>query len=180
MYSWALVPVRTLPPGTLHNKRHVNPDGWKAQLFFYFFSLLPPSRGYPIALYCSFKISTNLYLTYFLNVLLWNLLRFCWCVPQNPHGSTAIFFYPFLFYYHRQEGNPVHFIWSKKIKKITLHIFFIRCYFEIGSIFVHVYHKTPTDRQYTLFFKHVLLHRVPQCRLQVLVDIDNAYFLNLK
>jgi len=35
------------------------PHGWEAQLFFYLFSWLPPSRRYHIAPYCNFRNFKN-------------------------------------------------------------------------------------------------------------------------
>jgi len=66
-----------------------NSHGWKAQIVFYFFSLLSPSISYPIAPNSNFKFSKHLNHTHFLNVLLWNLLSFCSFVPQKPHNSTV-------------------------------------------------------------------------------------------
>jgi len=80
-----------LPLGTLHNRRPVNHHGWRAQLFFHLFSLQLPPRRYPIAPYCNLKNSKIVYLTYFLKVLLWNLLCFCTCVLQNIHGFNFHF-----------------------------------------------------------------------------------------
>jgi len=46
MYSWALCTDLHLYLLALST---TNPHGWGAQLVFYLFSLLPPSRGCPIA-----------------------------------------------------------------------------------------------------------------------------------
>jgi len=46
MYSWALCTGPHLYLLALSTR---NPHGWRAQLLFYLFSLLPPSREYPIA-----------------------------------------------------------------------------------------------------------------------------------
>jgi len=39
------------------------------------------------------KFEKNYTLHIFVQVLLWNLLRFCSCVPQKPHGSTVQLFF---------------------------------------------------------------------------------------
>jgi len=57
-------------------------------------------RGHTISLYYNFNILKIVYITCFLNFLLWNLVDFCICIPQNPPWPRAYHFFQLLYCHH--------------------------------------------------------------------------------
>jgi len=159
MYSWALVPVRTCTFWHFPQQEARKPPRMEAQLIFYFFSLLPPSRGYPIAPCRNLKCSKFVYLTYFLNALVWILLSFCSSVPQNPTDRRYNFFLQYICHHHRQEviifsGYNLNFtqmfdMCTTKPPRIDGTTFFQFCFYH--------HHQKDTSVQHNSIFLYIFL-----------------------
>jgi len=114
LYSWALCTDLHLYLLAIST---TNPHGWGANFFSIDFHYYHHQDDTPLHHTKILKWWIFLYLTYFLNGLLWYLLCFCSCVPQNLYGSTVQLFSSISFLLPSSRGHSSSQFSIKKFKK---------------------------------------------------------------